>query len=349
MHFKLLLVLAMAAVALPLTLACSNSPASNSGSAPLVDIGAGLTGPKGASAEVAASGLKNVSGLAEDPQGRLWIATAAFTDTGTDGLYVITASGAAPLQVVPNLHTPMGLLWVGDRLYVSSAEGVLALDGFDGARFADEQTVVTFSGAGIMGGLVMGGDGRIWLGISAPCDSCDPASKWAAAIVSFMPDGTDARVEANGIRAPVGLAYVPGTDDLLVTMNQRDDLGDATPGDYLAQVSTGQLWGFPNCYGQGGSACAGVPSHIAELDKHAAVSGLALLTSGGRTTAYLAEWAEGKVLAVPLTGKSGSYSGAPQLLVSGVQGPVPVIASTHNSLLVGDWITGTVYRITLPA
>jgi len=59
-------------------------------------------------------------------------------------------------------------------------------------------------------------------------------------VVSFLPDGSDLRVEAGGIRAPVGLAYYPGTNDLFVTMNQRDDLGAQTPGDWLAVVRAGQ-------------------------------------------------------------------------------------------------------------
>ena len=38
-----------------------------------------------------------------------------------------------------------------------------------------------------------------------------------------------------------------------MTMNQRDDLGIRTPGDWLAVVRQGQSWGFPECYGQGGT------------------------------------------------------------------------------------------------
>ena len=74
--------------------------------------------------------------------------------------------------------------------------------------------------------------------------------------MSFLPDGSDLRVEASGIRAPVGLTTDPASGDVLVTMNQRDDLGDATPGDWLAVVRSGQDWGFPDCYGQGGVAWA---------------------------------------------------------------------------------------------
>jgi glucose/arabinose dehydrogenase len=69
-----------------------------------------------------------------------------------------------------------------------------------------------------------------------------------------------------------------GTDDLLVSMDQRDDFGAATPGDWLGLVGVGQSWGFPGCYGQGGTACVGVPSPVAALDPHAAVSGVAIVT-----------------------------------------------------------------------
>ena len=61
-------------------------------------------------------------------------------------------------------------------------------------------------------------------------------------------------------------------------MDQRDDFGAATPGDWLGLVGVGQSWGFPGCYGQGGTACVGVPSPVAALDPHAAVSGVAIVT-----------------------------------------------------------------------
>jgi glucose/arabinose dehydrogenase len=94
------------------------------------------------------------------------------------------------------------------------------------------------------------------VGISAPCDACQPASEDSAAILSFLPDGSDLQIYASGIRAPVGLTFFPGTSQLLVSMNQRDDLGDETPGDWLAVVSQGQDWGFPDCYGQASTDCA---------------------------------------------------------------------------------------------
>lgn len=239
---------------------CSDAPADGENPAETqVPIGAGLTGPTGTVAELVTSGPPNVSALAEDSLGRLWLATAAFTDTGTDAIYVVTNAGEGLLEVVPGMHTPMGLLWIDDELYVSSIEGITVFRGFDGSRFAEEETILTFPGGGVAGSIVLGVDGRLRVGISAPCNACEPESRWAAAVVSFLPDGSGAEIEASGIRAAVGLAYIPGTTDLLATMNQRDDLDELTPGDYLAVVASGQDWGFPECYGQGGTACEGVP------------------------------------------------------------------------------------------
>jgi glucose/arabinose dehydrogenase len=169
-------------------------------------------------------------------------------------------------------------------------------------------------------------------------------------VVSFLPDGSDLRVEARGIRAPIGLVYHPQTGDLFVTMNQRDDLGAATPGDWLAVVRNGQDWGFPDCYGQADAVCAGVPKPVAELDPHAAVSGVAIVTGqlAGAigAAAVVAEWQTGDVLLVDLTNDGSGYAGTVKPFITGLQNPMPVVTAPDGALVLGDWSTGTVYRIT---
>jgi len=316
----------------------------------LVSIGAGLKGPAGLHASVYARGLPQVAAFAFDPQGRLWVSTAAYRDDGHDGLYLVTAAGASPVEVVPGLHTPLGLLWYQGSLFLASRDGVVAYRGFDGAKFASSRPIVTLpAGVGEVNQLVLAPDGRMQMGISAPCDHCVPASKWSAAVVSFRPDGSDLRVDARGIRAPVGLIYYPRSSDLFVTINQRDDLGAATPGDWLAVVRPGQAWGFPACYGQGGAPCAGTPQPTAVLDKHAAVIGVAIVTGQlgptVGTAAIVAEWAVGKVQQVALSASSSGYTAHVSALLAGLKNPVPVALAADGSLLVGDWGTGIVYRV----
>src|SRR5262249_50778573 len=90
--------------------------------------------------------------------------------------------------------------------------------------------------------LVLAPDGRLVMSISANCDHCTPRSPWSGSIVSFRPDGSDVHFYARHLRAGYGMAYFPGTSDLLVSMNQRNDLGARTTGDALALVRDGDDW-----------------------------------------------------------------------------------------------------------
>jgi glucose/arabinose dehydrogenase len=319
----------------------------------VTSIGAGLRGPAGLVATTVASGLTHVSALAFDDDGNLWAATAAFEDQGTDGVYLVRDGVSAPVEVLAGVPTPMGLVWHEGLLYVASAGGVDVYGGFDGTAFTTHGTVVVvIEGTGLVGGLALGPDGRFVLGISAPCDACSPTEAWSASVLSFAPDGSDVRVVAAGIRAPVGLVYFPGTSALFVTMNQRDDLGDETPGDWLSVVGSDEDWGFPDCYGQDSDACRDVPEPVAELDRHAAASGVAIVTGelgpGVGTVAAVAEWTKGKVVLVGIErdaqARSG-YRGTTRWAITGFANPVAVTVTPDGALLVGDWSTGTVVRI----
>jgi glucose/arabinose dehydrogenase len=313
----------------------------STGQQALVPIGAGLQGPPGMKATVEAKGLTHVSVLAFDARGRLWAATSGSTEHSGDGVWLVRP-GRRPLKVVAGLRGPLGLAWDGGTLYVASLGRVDAFGGFTGTRFAMRRQVLAGPVAnGENNNLVLAPSGRLVMGVSAPCDHCTPDSKYAAAIVSFRKDGSGLRVEASGIRAAYGLVHYPGTSDLFVTINQRDDLGARTTGDWLAVVRRGQDWGFPGCWGQGGGACAGVPAPVGVLEAHAAAGGVAIADG----SALVAEWAKGRVLRVALTKTGEGYSGEVGPFLAGLENPLPVVTTPSGDLLVGDWGTGTIYRI----
>lgn len=307
----------------------------------LTPIGAGLSGQPGLKATVYASGLRNASAFAFDPRGRLWVATSGFEHHRQDGVYLVPGSGARPVKVISGLAGPLGLAWDRDRLFVASIGRVDAFSGLRDTRFATRTKILDGPVAGgENNNLVLSPGGRLVMGVSASCDHCTPKSKWSAAIVSFRPDGGDLRVYASGVRAGYGVAYHPKTGDLFVTMNQRDDLGAKTPGDWLAVVRQGQRWGFPKCYGQGGTACAGVPKPAAVLDKHAAAGGVAIWDD----SAIVSEWQAGKVQRVSFTRSGSADRGSVTPFLTGLKNPLPVVAS-GSAVLVGDWSSGRVYRI----
>ncbi len=204
-------------------------------------------------------------------------------------------------------------------MYVASKESITAWTGFDGATFATHRTVVAFkAGVGEVNGIAPGPDGRLVVGISAPCDACVTTDPDSAAVVSFLPDGSDLRVVASGIRAPVGLAFRPDTGDLLVTLNQRDDHAviDSFEATYMlspTQTRPRTVWSPP-----------------------------ATLTG---TTAIVAEWANGMVLQVALSGSGSATTGTVTPFLVGLASPVAVLADGAGGVLVGDWATGTIVRI----
>jgi glucose/arabinose dehydrogenase len=315
-----------------------------------VDIGAGLKGPAGLTATVYSTGLPTASAFALDPRGRLWVATSAATDHRKDGVYLIARAGARPVKVIAGVRGPLGLTWFHDRLYVASLGRVDAFSGLRGMRFAHRKAILTEpAGHGWNNSIVHTPNRRLVMSISSACDHCTSTSKWSATIVSFRPDGGDVRVYAKGIRAGFGLALYPGTSDLLVSMNQRDDLGARTPGDWLAQVRQGDDWRFPRCFGQGGAACAGAPQPIAVLDKHVAAGAVAVvdgqLGASVGTAALVAEWQSARVLRVALSKKGATYEGAAAPFLTGVRNPLALAIARDGAVLVGDWATGRIYRI----
>jgi glucose/arabinose dehydrogenase len=329
---------------------CGSGTKSPSSTPALVPIGAGLDGPAGLKATVYAQGPATVAAFAFDPQGRLWLTAAGLEAHSADGVYLIARPGARAMRIVSGLDDPLGIAWYRGRLYVASVGRVDAFGGFDGTRFTTHTKILDGPVAGGENNLlVMGPHGRFLMGVTATCDHCTPKSRWSGSIVSFRPDGSELRLYASRIRAPFGLAYFPGTSDLFVTMNQRDDLGLRTPGDWLAVVAQGQDWGFPGCYGQGGTACAGVPKPVAVLDKHAAVGGVAIATGqlgpSVGTAALVPEWQSAKVQRVALSKNGGTFSGSVTPFLTGLRNPLAILLAPDRTLLVGDWATGTIYRI----
>lgn len=214
-------------------------------------IGAGLEGPAGLQATVYARGIRQMSAFAFDAHGRLWVTRSGSTAHGRDSIYLVASPGARPVKVVSSIRGPLGLVWVGSSLYASSLDGVerfTGFAGFAGSRFAHRVLILKGPAPAENNNLVLAPNGRLVMALSASCDHCTTSPRYSAAIVSFRTDGSDLRIVASGIRAAYGLAYHSGK--LYASLNQRDDLGTKTPGDWIAIVESGQDWGFPTCYGQ---------------------------------------------------------------------------------------------------
>jgi glucose/arabinose dehydrogenase len=69
-----------------------------------------------------------------------------------------------------------------------------------------------------------------------------------ADILEFNPDGTGERIFAWGIRNAVGITFNPTSGQLWASVNERDEIGDNLPPDYITHVQEGGFYGWPWYY-----------------------------------------------------------------------------------------------------
>jgi plastocyanin len=130
---------------------------------------------------------------------------------------------------------------------------------------------------------------------------------------------------------------------------RRSSVGSSQPPDEFGLIEEGSDWGNPWCLRRQGKACAHVAQPLATLGTHAVVDGIAFLpdTWGARyaSTAVASEWALGKLIAIALKPRGSSFSATPSVLITGLENPGPVAATSDGALLVGEYRSGTIYRI----
>jgi glucose/arabinose dehydrogenase len=127
----------------------------------------------------------------------------------------------------------------------------------------------------------------LYIAIGSGCNSCEHlAGDLRGMVMTMRPDGSDARMYANGLRNSVGLEWVE--DTLYATNNGADHLGVDRPDETLYRLVEGIHYGWPFCYESGGAqledttsfwdepvACVDVPRPLAVFEARSAPLGLA--------------------------------------------------------------------------
>lgn len=151
------------------------------------------------------------------------------------------------------------------------------------------------------------------------------------------------------MRGNASLEFAPGTDDLYMATNQRNDAdGKAVP-DQFGLVQPGAWWGHPTCWGQGGAACRGAAQALVNLDPHAAAFGLAFVNgewgSHWGVSAFISEWTLGKVVSVKLTRSGAALTARPEVVLAGVTNPGPLLTMPDGTLLASSQTKGIIYGV----
>ncbi|HVA21241.1 MAG TPA: PQQ-dependent sugar dehydrogenase [Candidatus Micrarchaeia archaeon] len=317
--------------------------------------------PPGFRAQVYASGLNQPTAMAFGPDRRLYVTEAT-------GAVVTVAPGShRPTLFAGRIPSPLGLAWIGRRLFVS-AQGQVERLTLERGRAVGRRTIVRGLPFGLhqQDNIVVGPGRRLYLGSGSTCDVCRERSRYSATILSVLPSGRGLRVVASGTRNPYGLAVQPGTGQLYATVNGQDDLGTASdpePADMLVRVVAGGRYGWPVCWPDARRLalvgdCRGVRAPAAYLGPHASADGLAFYTGRSfpaayRGNAFVAEWGQylttagpgQRVVRIVLDPRGAATTSRTSVFARGFEHPIAVVVDPRGALLVADWGKGVIYRI----
>ena len=313
--------------------------------------------PPGFVVSVYARGLGQPTAMAFGPDGRLYVSE-------NSGAVVAIGASRRPVRFASGFSVPLGLAWLGRTLYVSRSGGVDSVR-LSGTAAVARRTVVSrlpFE-EHQQDNVVVGRDGRLYLGNGSTCDVCREGDRRSAAILSFRPDGSGLRVVASGLRNPYGLAVQPSTGRLFASVNGQDKLGDGEPAESIVQVRAGRFFGWPRCWPSFAKlllvgSCAGTTPPVAYLEPHSSADGMAFYAGSSFPDAYrgdlfVAEWGQylskrhgRKLVRIPFDAHGRPLARRASVFATGFVHPLAVaVDPASGDLLVADWGSGTIYAI----
>ncbi|HXO45268.1 MAG TPA: PQQ-dependent sugar dehydrogenase [Candidatus Cybelea sp.] len=183
------------------------------------------------------------------------------------------------------LNLPFGLAFYPPGpnpkyLYVGDTNAILRFPYASGdmKATADPETVVPDLPAGpnhFSRGVAFSLDGKkLFIAVGSHTNvtdiDTDKSEFHRADILVADPDGKNLDVYATGIRNGSGLTVNPTTGELWTSVNERDELGDNIPPDYITHVQAGGFYGWPWYY-TGGHPDPRFPGKHPELKDKAIV------------------------------------------------------------------------------
>jgi len=282
------------------------------------------------------------------------------------------------------LKRPFGMTLVGDSLYVALDDSLVRLAYQPGqtAALGPPEKLLALPGGPInhhwTKNVAASPDGtKLFITVGSNSNVGEngmAAEEGRAAIWEYDLRSRRARVFATGLRNPNGLAFEPVTGALWTTVNERDEIGDDLPPDYMTAVKDGGFYGWPYSY-WGRHVDVRVkpprPDLVARaiapdygLGPHTASLGLAFYTAdafpppwrGGAFVGQHGSWNRRplngyRVVFVPF--EDGRPTSPAQVFLSGflstdgkIQGrPVGVAVDKRGALLVADDVGGIVWRV----
>jgi glucose/arabinose dehydrogenase len=176
-----------------------------------------------------------------------------ITDTSGNGNVFVIKDGQRT-AIIEKVDRPYGLALKGDQLYVAEPTSVKVYT-YDAKAMrvtSPGKEIISLAGMGTGHNtrtLAFNRDGsKLYLSVGSRSNIDLGEDPMRAAVHRFNPDGTGHETIATGLRNAVGMRFYPGTDDLWVSVHERDELGDDLAPDYVTKVEPGGFYGWPIAY-----------------------------------------------------------------------------------------------------
>jgi glucose/arabinose dehydrogenase len=351
--------------------------------------------PAGFKIELYASGFRDPRFLLTAPNGDTFVTESrrnqikVLRDTKGRGKPDLTE-----IFTERDLNKPFGIAFYPPGndpqfLYVANTDGVIRFPYRNGdlkARGPAEKLGAHLSGGAARlrsGGhwtrdIVFSPDGKkMYVSIGSRSNDSDNAAEAdRARIFEFNSDGSQQKVYAWGIRNAVGIAFRPGSDELWMSTNERDEIGEDLPPDYISSVRPGGFYGWPWFYignhvdphhkGKHPELADKVIVPEVLVEAHSATLNLCFYTGdqfpaeykGDILAAFHGSWNRKKrtgykVVRVPFDPSTGKPRGEYEDFVTGfvtpngnVWGrPVGITVAKDGSLLFSEDGNGTIWRV----
>lgn len=166
---------------------------------------------------------------------------------------VFVLNGGNKSEILKNLDRPYGLLLLKDYLYVGETTSLKRYKYNPKTMTAGPGEEILnmkdFSAGHWTRSLIADRKGEhIFVGIGSRSNVDAGEPEMRAAIIKITPDGKSKEVYASGTRNPIGLHFMPNSDQLWAAVQERDGLGDDLVPDYFTSIKPGGFYGWPYAY-----------------------------------------------------------------------------------------------------
>jgi len=170
-------------------------------------------------------------------------------DTDGDGIADVKS------VFLEGLRQPFGMALIGDQFYVANTDSVVRFS------YKDGQTRIENKGTKLLDlpvghhwtrNIMPNQDGtKLFITVGSGSNAAENGvekEEGRATILELDLASGRSRIFASGLRNANGMAFEPTTGQLWTVVNERDEIGDDVPPDYLTSVKEGGFYGWPYSY-----------------------------------------------------------------------------------------------------